>query len=75
MPLLLRYSPKCCFPLQALSVCIHKSPGSVDKAPDDVDWAGIEGIDGSLLSIIERPLWYLTIPIFEPSPVLRENEN
>ena len=73
MSLLFLNSSSCHFSGQSGTVCTHELPSMVTKLLYDIGWTSIQSFHGSLLCIIESPLWQLIISVFYPTPVLKYN--
>jgi len=68
--LLLFYSPGSCFPCETGPISLHKPSRTVNKPPDDFNWASIENLKSPHLGCCKICLWMFSIPVFTPSPVL-----
>jgi hypothetical protein len=57
-------------PCQPLPICVHKSPRSVKKAPDNFDGARVKAFARDFLCLIKPSFIDLSVSMFAPTPVL-----
>ena len=68
--LLLPDRPFGCLSCQPLPICVHKSPRSVKKAPDNLDGARVKAFACDCLCLLKFGFIDLSVPMFAPAPIL-----
>jgi hypothetical protein len=70
MALLLAHCPRCGFARQWNPVSVHKSPGTIDELPDDINRAWVKCGNCCLLRIFKCLFLNLAVSVLDPTPVL-----